>query len=300
MSEVALKDFSDDYLKDMINSVYELIPEKSDKKETKWLESKKQHMESVLTKYRVPILELNQREKINLYNTTNDFMVKYVELRKLIDNIHRYNYYPKPERLQNEINILTEYSNEFKKISYDLIPLESETLTVLLTEKEINPFLFTIPFEDNPLIIDQEQVKNCLRQYLDQITTESFDKYIFLIGDGGSGKTHLIKYFIEPLCSKEQTGFLYVKCTPGIDLIKSIMGPLVLSPNMPEEIRNELAKDAQARICTPKDCVSYFEGIAKVYRKIGFKNLIICIDELESYCQVCVVKNEILHYKMNH
>src|SRR5439155_6021697 len=145
----------------------------------------------------------------------------------------------------------------------------------------VNPFLPTVPVETESMVIDQDSAKRKITDFLDTITqVDQRLQLAFVLGDAGSGKSHLMKVFTQPESEKRKILRLYVTCPVQPDFVDGISRELINS--LPKDFESEASSLGKEQYRTHRDFLHLLRQIERVVIAAGWKGLLVVIDELEN------------------
>ncbi len=258
----------------------------------------KKNQKDFINKIKKPVINIVNRENVNLKNLKKFYLKEKVRANEYLDLVDRRFYYPSANTLDKVINTLNRIRNITDAIHFEIRTLDRELTTVLRNvsvshEEVINPFIFTIPFEEEDFIINQENAKLAIREYIGTIKSDDHQIYSkFIFGKDGIGKTHLIKYFAIPEALSRGLLPIFITCPLSHDLIRSLSESLLSLELYPDKMQTEIKLLQEWKYQTQRDILNLFERINDISISHGYAGTLICIDELENTLPYFLLEGE--------
>lgn len=195
---------------------------------------------------------------------------------------------------------ITSIRSEANNIYGDLETLKKETGKLLEEILDIlkgteykkqgytsNPFVFTIPIEEHLEIVGQERAVNELRNFVEDVQSDTGKNVLFIIDEPGMGKTHIMKFFVEQMNKEtiENSLGLYIRCKSGTDLIQ-IFGQIQIEiSKLPNSSLKDILLSVLNEVNAPmtiNDLIDVLRNISKYCYEKSKKKFFLFIDEFEN------------------
>jgi len=222
------------------------------------------------------------REKRNLVSYQRKFMSLAINLYDLVDKIDRKIYLPEASELEEGINDLDSLDLKFKAIEFELRKLRRALRSFMQKMDDINPFIFTEPYDLENEVINEKEMKASAIEFSNSIA-KGLPSYIqFITGDPGSGKTKILRHVFARTLDSRRIGNVYINCPVRLDLIAGISEEFLQESNFPKNMRNMVKSIRKDNPETALDFLYILEDICDAYMGIGYKGFTLILDELEN------------------
>lgn len=238
-----------------------------------------------------PVQRIKNREIRNLGIFRRKFSEDEVRINQSLDAVERRIYLPDVGTLERHLNELDSIMEKFKSIEYELDDLRSalfkygvDLIESLRTKRTalINPFIFTEPYEKKPFFVNEEKLKNAARA-LSKAILENLPGYFQIVtGNAGMGKTHAARYIHGSIVENENIKSLYIDCPLNYDLVSGIFQELTQESLFPAKLAGTVRELRKNVPSTTRDLLRVIGEITEIWKKQGYKGLLLVLDEIEN------------------
>lgn len=235
-----------------------------------------------------PVQRIKNREIRNLGIFRRKFSENEVRITQSLEAIERRIYLPRVGGLESYLTDLEITKEKFKCIEYELSDLRSALFNygVSMIESEekasINPFIFTEPYEKIPFFVNEETLVKAAASLSRSILENLPGFFQILKGNAGIGKTHAARYIHGPIAEKDYVKSLYIDCPLNYDLISGIFQELTQESLFPGKMAGTIRELRRNVPSTPRDLLRVIEEISEIWKKQGYKGLLLVLDEIEN------------------
>jgi len=246
---------------------------------------------STIRKIIDPVERIKNRETRNLQIFRNRLNGISVKIGDYIDSFESRTFLPTSARLENDIKELDMLISKFIPVEFELNDLRenlfSYATSCLFARKDkkkaqLNPFMFTEPYETDSFSVNQEEVKKHAPDLASAIVDARADFFHMITGPAGCGKTHAIKYIYEPIMERRNIKTFYVDCPVSYDLVDFLSRELIQETNYPEDLLETVRTMRGSMPSTPKDLITMLIKVRDIMKSAGKNGVLIEIDELEN------------------
>lgn len=235
-----------------------------------------------------PVQRIKNREIRNMGIFRRKFSENEVRITQSLEAIERRIYLPRVGRIERYLTELESTIEKFKCIEYELNDLRSALFKygVSMIEFEdkalINPFIFTEPYEREPFFVNEGTLIKAATSLSKSMQGNLPGFFQILKGNAGIGKTHAARYIYGPIVEKEHLKSLYIDCPLNYDLISGIFQELTQESLFPTEMVGTIRELRRNIPSTPRDLLRVIEEISEIWKKQGYKGLLLVLDEIEN------------------
>ncbi|MBU7026684.1 MAG: AAA family ATPase [Theionarchaea archaeon] len=228
-----------------------------------------------------PIQSMVGRETRNLAIFSRRYMELAVKIYGYIDSIERKVLLPRTSYLENDLKQLNFLISKFRPIEYELRRIYPE-LHRLLASDNLNPFIFTEPYDLEKNVVNQEKMKETAEDFSNTIKKGLPNFVRFIVGEAGIGKTKILKHVFRSRLEERGIRTIYVDCPVSFDLTNCIRDELTREENFPPDMRSIVRSYRRQKLETPRDVLHLLEEITEVTMKMKSNGFVVIIDELEN------------------
>lgn len=228
-----------------------------------------------------PIQSMVARETRNLAIFSRRYMELAVKIYGYVDSIERKVLLPRTSYLENDLKQLNLLISKFQPIEYELGRIYPE-LHRLLDSGNLNPFIFTEPYDLERDVVNQEKMKETAEDFSNTIKKGLPNFVRFIVGEAGTGKTKILKHVFRSRLEERGIRTIYVDCPVSFDLTNCIRDELTREENFPPDMRSIIRSYRRQKLETPRDVLHLLEEITEVTMKMKSNGLVVIIDELEN------------------
>jgi Cdc6-like AAA superfamily ATPase len=241
--------------------------------------------------------EILDRMNADLHAVSEIHMDLRYNAKRLLNNLRERRRLPTDENVIRAQSSIQNLTNEVERLSKEASTLQEELVYLYREDSRykekgylVNPFVFTIPVEGHLDLVNQEESVSRISEFIRQLTSGEYTRNtLFLVDEPGTGKTHLMKYFLSRVNNKEMGAALglYLRCLPGTDLI-SLFNQLPLaveSQVQDEELKTLLKSVVVQAVATPmtvNDFVDLLRRMSQIAYERGRRAFLLFIDEFEN------------------
>lgn len=235
-----------------------------------------------------PVQRIKNREIRNLGIFRRKFNENEVRITQSLEAIERRIYLPQVRRLERYLAEFEVTLEKFKCIEYEVSDLRSALFDYGLNLMEsgrrasINPFIFTEPYEKEPFFVNEETLKKSAKSLSKSILENLPGFFQIITGPAGIGKTHAARYIYGPIIEKNLVKTLYIDCPLNYDLIAGIFQELTQESLFPSELAGAVRELRRSIPSTARDLFRVIEEITEIWKKQGYKGLLLVLDEIEN------------------
>lgn len=241
-----------------------------------------------LERFSIPFNQIKNRERRNLEIFERELNEERVRIQRYFDAFDRRVFIPSSDQVEQDIFLMDTLLEKFEPIEFELSDLSSGMfdfaagLVVESARSEINPFMFTEPYEPNGSYVNQEHMEKNADLLCSKIKRNMPNTFQIITGDAGSGKTHAIKYIYAPKLEKNDIKTLYIDCPRSYDILPGIFAEVTQESSYPNELVESIRELRKRVPLTGKEFITLVNQINDLLKDKGYKGMLIAIDEMEN------------------